>query len=41
MIMRYVNASLYKNKDGEESNYVVSNVFRLSDTEAHLQDDDK
>jgi hypothetical protein len=41
MIMRYMNASLYKNKDGEESNYVVSNIFRLSDTETHLQGEDK
>ena len=41
MIMRYMNQSLYKNKDINEASYVVSNVYRLSDTEVHLQEEDK
>jgi len=33
MIMRYINSSLYKNKDESETDFVVSNIFKLSDSE--------
>lgn len=41
MIMRYINASLLNRSDDTETNFVVSNIYQVSDTEAHLDEQDK
>ena len=39
--MRYLNASMYNIKDINEPTYCVSNVFKLLDTEVHLEEEDR
>lgn len=39
MLMRYINQSMLNRKDQQQNNFVVSNIFKLSDSEIYEKED--